>query len=104
MDTHDADAWEGKILCSDAERAAFQKLLDLGMSDAFSLFEAPAQRFTWWDYRQAGYRRNLGLRIDHILVSEALKADCSRFVIDTTPRGWERPSDHTPVYVELPEY
>ena len=96
-DTHDPDVWEGKILCSPQERGAFQTLLERGLTDAFTLFEPPEQRFTWWDYRAAGFRRNLGLRIDHLLLSDALKARCTGFEIDREPRTWERPSDHTPV-------
>lgn len=96
-DTHDPDVWEGKILCSQPERDAFKALLDTGLHDAFELFDPPAQRFTWWDYRAAGFRRNLGLRIDHVLLSDALKARCTGLEIDREPRTWERPSDHTPV-------
>lgn len=96
-DTHDPEVWEGEILCSPQERGALQKLLDRGLTDAFTLFDAPEQRFTWWDYRAAGFRRNLGLRIDHLLLSDALKARCTGFEIDREPRTWERPSDHTPV-------
>lgn len=100
-DTHDPDSWEGKILCSQPERDALQALLDTGLHDAFALFDPPEQRFTWWDYRAAGFRRNLGLRIDHVLLSEALKARCTGFEIDREPRTWERPSDHTPVIAAL---
>ena len=96
-DTHDPEVWEGKILCSPQERGALQKLLERGLTDAFTLFDPPEQRFTWWDYRAAGFRRNLGLRIDHLLLSDALKARCTGFEIDREPRTWERPSDHTPV-------
>ena len=96
-DTHDPAIWEGKILCSEPERAAFQKLLALGLKDSFRLFAQPAQSFTWWDYRQAGFRRNLGLRIDHVLVSAALASQCVSCAVDTTPRKLERPSDHAPV-------
>ena len=96
-DTHDPDLWEGRILCSEPERAGFRALLELGLKDSFLLFPAPEQRFTWWDYRQAAFRRNMGLRIDHILASEALAAQCNAFTIDTAPRKLERPSDHAPV-------
>ncbi|TAM12167.1 MAG: exodeoxyribonuclease III [Nevskiaceae bacterium] len=96
-DVHDPAAWAGKILCSDAERDAFRALLALGLEDTFRRFEQPEATFSWWDYRQAGFRRNLGLRIDHILVSAPLAVRCAACAVDKTPRGWERPSDHAPV-------
>jgi exodeoxyribonuclease-3 len=100
-DVHDPDEWRGKILCSDAERAALQKLLDLGLSDSFRLFDQPDETFSWWDYRAAGFRRNRGLRIDLLLVSNALKTFTGASRIDKEPRGHERPSDHAPVWVEF---
>ena len=100
-DTHDPDSWEGNILCSDAERAALQGILDLGLSDAFDPERHGHDRFTWWDYRAAGFRRNLGLRIDHVLLSPALAAECRDWKVDKVPRKWERPSDHAPVIVEI---
>ena len=107
-DTHDPASWEGQILCSDAERAKLQALLDLGLTDPWPRFEhGPADaadnkdRFTWWDYRAAGFRRNLGLRIDHTLVSAALLPACSDCRVDLEPRRWERPSDHAPVVLSL---
>ena len=96
-DTHDAQKWEGGILCSDQERARLQRLLDLGLSDCFDAKPPEGNRFTWWDYRQAAFRRNLGLRIDHVLASQPLVAKLDRLQIDLTPRKLERPSDHTPV-------
>ena len=96
-DTHDPAQWEGKILCSPPEREAFQRLLALGLKDSFRLFPQPEKTFTWWDYRQAGFRRNLGLRIDHVLASDALAAHCARCEVDTAPRKLERPSDHAPL-------
>ncbi len=100
-DVHDPEAWRGKILCSEPERMAFRGLLDLGLSDTFRLFEQEEASFSWWDYRAAGFRRNLGLRIDHILVSPALLTECRSCRIDKTPRGLERPSDHAPVVAEF---
>lgn len=100
-DTHDPTVWEGGILCSDAERERLRALLDLGLSDCFRLFEQAEQSFTWWDYRAAGFRRNLGLRIDHVLASRELAANCRTCVIDTAPRKLERPSDHTPLIAEF---
>jgi exodeoxyribonuclease III len=102
-DVHDPSAWEGSVLVSPAERDAFQALLDLGFRDGMRLFEQAEQTFTWWDYRAAGFRRNLGLRIDHILVSEALAPYCKDCQVDKAPRKLERPSDHAPVWAEFQE-
>jgi len=100
-DVHDPEAWRGKILCSPPERSAFQRLLELGLSDAFRLFEQEEASFSWWDYRAAGFRRNIGLRIDHILVSQDLRDECRACRIDKSPRKLERPSDHAPVVAEF---
>jgi exodeoxyribonuclease-3 len=100
-DVHDPVAWHEQILCSTPERAALAQLQALGLHDSFRLFEAEAGHYSWWDYRQAAFRRNLGLRIDLILVSEALRARCRGASIDRNPRTWERASDHTPVLMEL---
>ena len=96
-DVHDPAAWAGQVLCSEPERSAFSGLLELGLKDSFRLFEQAPQSFSWWDYRQAGFRRNLGLRIDHVLASAALAQSCLGCVIDVAPRRNDRPSDHTPV-------
>ena len=101
QDCHDPAAWIGQVLVSPAEREAFKALVNLGLHDSFRLFEQPEKSYSWWDYRMLGFRRNFGLRIDHILVSEALKAECRSAYIDKDPRRLERPSDHTPVVLEL---
>lgn len=93
--------YKGGILVSPEERAHFQALLDLGMADSFRLFHEEGEQFSWWDYRQFAFRRNLGVRIDHLLVSDALRPDCEDSVIDKAPRRNERPSDHTPVVLSL---
>lgn len=100
-DTHDPALWEGQILCSDLERDAFRQLLALGLHDGFRLFAQAEKSFTWWDYRQAAFRRNLGLRIDHLLLSAPLAARARSAVVDLVPRKLERPSDHAPLVVEL---
>ena len=100
-DVHDPKRWRDKILCSAPEREALQSLLDLGLHDSFRLFHEDGGHYSWWDYRLAAFQRGWGLRIDLALVSDALKARCVAAGIDTEPRGWERPSDHTPVFVEL---
>lgn len=100
-DVHDPAAWQGRILCSEPERAAFRALIDLGFADAFRLFEQPEKVFSWWDYRMMAFRRNIGLRIDHILLSSALADCCRACTVDKAPRKLERPSDHAPVFAEL---
>ncbi|HTF15667.1 MAG TPA: exodeoxyribonuclease III [Burkholderiales bacterium] len=100
-DVHDPKAWEGQILCSPKEREAFRNLLALGLKDSFRMFAQPAKSFTWWDYRMNGFKRNLGLRIDHILLSSELASRCRTCSIDLEPRRLQRPSDHAPVMAEL---
>jgi exodeoxyribonuclease-3 len=100
-DVHNPTAWQGQVLVSEPERAAFKRLLALGLADAFRLFEQPEKIFSWWDYRQMAFRRNMGLRIDHILLSPPLAARCTACVIDKEPRKREQPSDHTPVVATL---
>lgn len=100
-DVHDPVAWKDQVLCSVPERQALQRLLGLGLADTFRLFEQPEASFSWWDYRQAGFRRNLGLRIDLVLVSPALRGHCRVSRVDVTPRRAERPSDHAPVVAEF---
>jgi exodeoxyribonuclease-3 len=100
-DVHDPAAWEGQVLFSAPERNAFKELLAAGLKDAFRLFEQPERSYTWWDYRMNQFRRRMGLRIDHILLSEALAGRCASCTIDTAPRANERPSDHAPVIAEL---
>ncbi len=100
-DVHDPKRWHEKILCSTPEREAYRSLLDLGLHDSFRLFNDEAGHHSWWDYRLAAFQRGWGLRIDLVLVSEALKARCAAAGIDREPRTWERPSDHAPAWLEL---
>jgi len=100
-DVHDPKAWEGQVLVSEPERAAFRELLALGFKDSYRLFEQPEKSFSWWDYRMMGFRRNAGLRIDHILLSPELAGSCKASAIDKAPRKLERPSDHAPVTADL---
>lgn len=101
QDVHDPSKWVGQNLVSPQERAHFEQLLALGFVDAFRRFEQPEKSFTWWDYRMFAFRRNAGLRIDHILLSPALAATCTACTVDREPRTWEQPSDHTPVIAEI---
>ncbi len=100
-DVHDPVAWAGQVLCSEPERERFRAMLALGLKDSFRLFEQPPKAFSWWDYRQLGFRRNAGLRIDHILVTEPLARRSRACTIDRAPRKLEQPSDHAPVLLEL---
>ena len=100
-DVHDPKAWEGQNLVSPPERDAFQALIKLGLTDSFRMFEQAPKSFSWWDYRMMGFRRNAGMRIDHILLSEALKEKCSASAVDKVPRAWEQPSDHAPVVATI---
>jgi len=98
-DVCDLQAWEGSVLVSQPERTALHALEQLGLRDSFRLFEQPEKSFSWWDYRMMAFRRNMGMRIDHIFISAAL--ECGACRIDKTPRKLERPSDHTPVVAEI---
>lgn len=100
-DVHDPKAWAGSVLVSEPERQRFRALLDLGLVDSFRLFDQPPGTYSWWDYRLNAFKRNLGLRIDHILLSSPLAPCCVSCAVDKAPRGNERPSDHTPVMAEL---
>ena len=100
-DVHDPQRWQDCILVSEPERAAFRRFIDLGLADSFRLFAQPEKTFSWWDYRMLGFQKNQGLRIDHILLSAPLAAQCTAAGIDRAPRKRERPSDHAPVWASL---
>jgi exodeoxyribonuclease-3 len=100
-DSHDPDGLRETIHHTTQEREHFRLLCELGLCDSFRLFEQPEKSYSWWDYRMLGYQKNRGLRIDHILVSEALKPQVKSCAIDRTPRKWKQPSDHAPVTLEI---
>ncbi len=100
-DSYDPVGLAGTIHHTAQERAHFQGLLALGLVDGFRLFDHPEKTFSWWDYRMLGFQKNRGLRIDHILVSEALRSAVTACAVDRSPRKWKQPSDHAPVTVEL---
>lgn len=100
-DVHDPAAWVGQVHVSEEERARFRALEALGLTDAFRLFPQAEKTFSWWDYRMLAFRRNMGLRIDHVLVSDPVKSRCRACVIDRLPRKREQPSDHAPVMVTI---
>ena len=100
-DVYDPESWHEQVLCSTPEREAFRRLIGLGLADSFRLFNQEDKQYSWWDYRAMMFRRNKGVRIDHILITPALQARAVDCVIDKAPRKWERPSDHTPVVLTL---
>jgi exodeoxyribonuclease-3 len=100
-DVHDPEAWHERILCSTPERDALQKIIALGLTDVFRLFDQAEKSYSWWDYRAGAFRRNRGLRIDLILASESLSKQCTSCTIDKEPRALERSSDHTPVVAKF---
>lgn len=100
-DVHDVRLWQGRIMFSEQERATLQQIKDWGFTDAFRLHNEEGGKFTWWDYRAGAFRRNMGLRIDHVWVTEPLVSRSVRTWIDLDPRTWEKPSDHAPMIAEL---
>jgi exodeoxyribonuclease-3 len=100
-DVYDPEAWREKILCSTPERDALQRILDLGLSDTFRLFEQEERTWSWWDYRMNMFRRKLGLRIDLVLASQPMAERCTASYVDIEPRRQERPSDHAPAVAEF---
>ena len=101
LDVWDPEGLRETIHCTTEERLHLNALIDLGLTDAVRLFPQPEKNFSWWDYRDFGFRRKRGLRIDHILITEALKASASACAVDVAPRKNERPSDHAPVVLTL---
>jgi exodeoxyribonuclease III len=100
-DVHNPTLWQGRIMCSEAERLALSEIKDWGFEDCFRLHHPEAGKFSWWDYRAGAFRRNHGLRIDHFWSSESLAVRNRDTWIDIEPRTWERPSDHAPVVAEF---
>jgi exodeoxyribonuclease-3 len=101
IDVHDPAFWDGQVLFSEPERKAFSDMLQVGFKDTFRMLNPDEKAYSWWDYRMNAYRRNMGLRIDHILASSMLAPQCTRCFIDKAPRAWDRPSDHAPVIAEF---
>ncbi|MBN3860442.1 MAG: exodeoxyribonuclease III [Neisseriaceae bacterium] len=101
LDVYDPKAWHEKVLCSSEERSWFKNLLDLGLYDSLRTLDSESALYTWWDYRLNGFKRNLGMRIDHILITKELLENTIDFGIDVNMRGLERPSDHAPVWLKI---
>jgi len=100
-DTYDPEIWKGGILCSDPERERFERLKAWGLTDALRHFDDASGIYTWWDYRAAMFRRGLGLRIDHHLLSASVLGRAKGVEVDRTARRGEKPSDHAPVTLVL---
>lgn len=100
-DVYDPKIWKDQILCSIPERRALQKILNIGYVDAFRTLYPEKQQFTWWDYRKNSYENNLGLRIDHFLVSPEAADNIKDAYVDEEPRKQEKASDHIPVVIEF---
>lgn len=100
-DVHDVRLWQGRIMFSELEKATLQHIKDWGFTDAFRLHNEEGGKFTWWDYRAGAFRRNQGLRIDHVWITEPLVSRSVRTWIDLEPRTWEKPSDHAPMIAEF---
>jgi exodeoxyribonuclease-3 len=100
-DVYDPGLWRGAIMCSDGERQAFDELCGIGLVDTLRLHHAEAGLFSWWDYRMLSFPKNRGLRIDAILASNSLAAQCTAAGIDRDMRKGKEPSDHAPVWAEF---
>ena len=100
-DVRDLDAWRGSVLFNEEMTAAFEGLLRWGLVDAFRVHHPEAGLYSWWDYRQLGFQRNDGLRIDHVLLTRPLAERCTGAWIDRDERKGKQPSDHAPVVVEV---
>ncbi len=100
-DCHDPESWKGDALFHIESRRKFRRLLNLGLTDAFRVKDTRGEQYTFWDYQAGAWQNDNGIRIDHFLLSPALADKMKSCTIDRNPRGWEKPSDHTPIIVEL---
>jgi len=100
-DVFDPEGWKNDALCRSASRAAWRKIVHLGLTNAFKALCSEKGRYSWWDYRGGAWNRDQGVLIDHLLLSPQASDRLENAGIDRTPRGWEKPSDHTPVWCEL---
>lgn len=99
-DCYDAKQWEGDALTLPKSRDRFRQLLNMGYSDAYRTF-TPDVNYTYWDYQRGAWQKDHGIRIDHLLLSPHAADMLTNVGIDKTPRGQERPSDHTPIWIDL---
>ena len=100
-DVHEPESWRGDALFRPETHAAWRKLIYLGLTDAFRVFNPEAGRYSYWDYRAGAWNKDHGIRIDHLLLSPQAADLLTASGVDRTPRGWEKPSDHTPVWCEI---
>ena len=100
-DCFDPKVWANDALYRIETRQAYRKLLHLGLTDAFRIHNQAAEQYTFWDYQAGAWQRNLGIRIDHFLLSPEIADRLDSGSIDTEPRGWDKPSDHTPIIIEI---
>jgi len=101
LDIHDPNKYEGGIMASKIERNALNNVLKGRLIDSFRIFEQSTGHWSWWDYRNNAYELNKGWRIAHIYISKELSSKLKSCVIDCSPRGNLRPSDHAPVMIDL---
>jgi len=100
-DCHDPKAWAGDALKQPESIAAFRALINLGLTEAFRIYNKDAGQYSFWDYQRGAWQKDDGIRIDHFLLSPEIADRIQNCEIDKTPRGWERPSDHTPIIIEI---
>jgi exodeoxyribonuclease-3 len=98
------DEWEGTVLFNEEMRKMFQSILGMGLVDTFRLHQPEGNFNSWWDYRQLGFPKNNGLRIDHILASPSMAQRCTAARIDREARKGKKPSDHAPVLAEFSDW
>jgi exodeoxyribonuclease-3 len=100
-DVANPDKWRDTVLCQEEGRKALREICEWGLVDAFRLKHSEGGLYSWWDYRQLGFPRNDGLRLDHVLVTPALAERCVAAEIDRQERKGKQPSDHAPVIVSF---
>lgn len=100
-DCHDPKAWKDDALFQPESIAAFRALINLGLTEAYRIYNKNGGQFTFWDYQAGAWQKNNGIRIDHFLLSPEIADRIQNCTIDKTPRGWDKPSDHTPIIIEI---
>ncbi|MBX2833567.1 MAG: exodeoxyribonuclease III [Micavibrio sp.] len=100
-DCYSPAAWLDDALFQPESRAAYRKIINLGLTDAFRALDNRAHQYTFWDYQAGRWQKDEGIRIDHFLLSPEITDRLINCTIDRTPRGWEKPSDHTPIILEI---
>ena len=101
QDVHDATAWQGDALFRPESHKAYYEILNIGLTSAFEAYQNQAHRYTFWDYQKGAWQKDNGIRIDHLLLSPEALDKLAHCQIDKHTRGWEKPSDHVPIWIEL---